>query len=499
MTATVSLGTLLADIDESWAGFRQHVTRLDLDSRNVTTGSLFMAYRGEHIDRGRFVDAAIAAGAAAVLVEPHFTAKRQYPVPVLKVSALRTRLGEIASRFHDNPSTKQRVIGVTGTNGKSTVVWQLSQALSLGQRPTAMIGTLGCGPPGKQRDSTCTTPDAITLQTLLASFCRQVENTVLEVSSHALIQGRVAGTTFNTAVFTQISREHLDYHKSMAAYAAAKFRLFESPGLRHAVLNLDDKRGRRWLVALQQNGLDIYGFTRTKAIWHAYQKHCPIVYGKHTAGPEEDILSLSTPWGDGILCRGQLAGFDVENLLASVTVLGMLGLPIDDAIALLEAVPAPPGRMESFGGGTLPHLVVDYAHTPDALRQALQVLRRRAKGSLTCVFGCGGERDTGKRSLMGTVAGQLADRVILTDDNPRGEPSRQIIADILSGLHHPEQAQIITPRAAAIRAAFAQATAGDIILLAGKGHETRQQFRNHDVPCSDRALAAVLCAEQTKP
>lgn len=490
----VPLGRLLADIDARWAGLSEPVRGLSLDSRETGPGSLFVACRGMRVDRGRFVDQAIEAGAAAVLTEPDFSARRAYSVPVLPVANLRRRLGWIASRFHGDPSRRQRVIGVTGTNGKSTVVWQLSHALSAARRPTAMIGTLGCGLPGQFQASGLTTPDAIGVQALLASWAPRVQGTVMEVSSHALVQWRVSGVCFDTAVLTQIARDHLDYHGDMTAYAAAKFRLFESPGLRRAVLNLDDRQGRMWLEKLPRRGLAVYGYTRNPATLEQYRGRCAIVCAAPGSGPPGAALAIRSPWGEGQLRDPCTGAFSVENLLASLVVLGLSGVAIEKSIALLEAVPAAPGRMEFFGGGRLPLVVVDYAHTPAALRQALQALRARAAGSLSCVFGCGGDRDRGKRKMMGEIAGQLADRVILTDDNPRQEPSGNIINDILSGLPRREQVQVITSRAEAIRTAFAEAAAGDVILLAGKGHETEQQFRDQAVPFSDRALAEDLCS-----
>lgn len=488
----VPLGRLLADIDARWAGLSEQVCGISLDSRETGPGSLFVACRGMHIDRGRFVDQAIEAGAVAVLTEPEFSASRAYPVPVLPVANLRRRLGLIASRFHGDPSRRQRVIGVTGTNGKSTVVWQLSHALSVAQRSTAMIGTLGCGLPGQLQDSELTTPDALGVQALLASWAPRVQGTVMEVSSHALVQWRVNGVRFDTAVLTQVARDHLDYHGDMAAYAAAKFRLFQSPGLRHAVLNLDDQQGRLWLEKLPRQDLAICGYTRNPATGEQYQGRCAIV----CAGPGQPGASLAirSPWGEGQLRDPGTGAFSIENLLASLAVLGLSGVALEESIALLEDIPAPPGRMEFFGGGRLPLVVVDYAHTPAALSQVLQALRPRTAGSLSCVFGCGGERDRGKRRMMGEVAGQLADRVILTDDNPRQEPSGKIINDILSGLQHREQVQVITSRAEAIRTAFAEATIGDVILLAGKGHETEQQFQDRIIPFSDRAMAEHLCS-----
>ena len=352
-------------------------------------------------------------------------------VPTIWIDGLRERLGPIASRFFGDPSRALTVIGVTGTNGKTSTVHLLAQALHHAGHRVATVGTLGAGLVGEIVEGVRTTPDAIAVQGLLATFRDEgASHVAMEVSSHALDQGRVNAVAFDLAVFTNLTRDHLDYHGTMQAYGAAKERLFAWPGLDAAVINVDDAFGRA--LAARMHGdvaLLRYGVDRDDA---------DLVARSIETGVAGLRFHLTTPWGEGEVATRLLGRFNVSNLLAVAACLGRLGFAFDairDALAILEPVS---GRMNRIGGeARLPLVVVDYAHTPDALEQALTSLRAHTHGRLICVFGCGGERDAGKRPQMGAIAEALADRIIVTDDNPRGEDGDAIVAGIVAGLAHP--------------------------------------------------------------
>lgn len=477
-----TLSGLLTGMVEISAQDDRHVNGLALDSRRVRSGDLFVALAGTREHGMKYALQAVDRGAVAVLYEP--AAGVVIPllkVPSIAVSQLGERLGFIASRFYGDPSTRLKVIGVTGTNGKTTCVSLLTQAIAeLGQR-CAMIGTIGSGEWGRLAPATHTTPDAISLQRQLADFLADgVQTVAMEVSSHALEQGRVRGTDFNVGLFTNLSHEHLDYHGTMDAYAAAKMRLFHEQALQLAVINADDATG----AALLESGVNAtrvisYGVTRGDVQSTELQLSGD---GLH--------MRLASPWGELQIDSALLGRFNAANLLACTAVLlGSGWLPADVAAAL-SAVRAAPGRMECFHGEGIT-VVVDFAHTPDALQQALTALREHLAGQrLWCVFGCGGERDSAKRPLMGRIAEQLADDVIVTDDNPRNEDAGQIRSQILTGMQKP--AREIADRRLAIETACREAGPGDIILLAGKGHETTQQIGDLRLPFSDRDLARQL-------
>jgi UDP-N-acetylmuramoyl-L-alanyl-D-glutamate--2,6-diaminopimelate ligase len=468
------------------------VTGLALDSRAVRPGDLFLAQVGTVTDGRRFVDAAIDRGAAAVLQEDPgcgFTLRRG--VPVVGVPGLPALVGPIADRFHGRPSGDLWVAGVTGTNGKTTVTHLIAQALAHapGGTPSGcgVVGTLGHGPYGALRPTRHTTPDAVSLHALLAEFRDLgLRHAAMEVSSHALSQGRVGGVRFDVAVFTNLTRDHLDYHGDLGRYAAAKRALFRVPGLQSAVLNLDDPVGREILEEVGP-GIEVLGYSlggEPRAALRAVEV---------SAGREGLRLALETPAGPASLESPLLGQFNAANLLAALGALLAARLTLDQALAGLAGARAVPGRMERFGGAAgQPLVVVDYAHTPDALEQALATLRPHCTGSLACVFGCGGERDRGKRPEMGAVAERLADRVFVTDDNPRGEDGAAIVREILGGLRHPARARVERDRDRAIAAAVTGTGVGDVVLIAGKGHEDYQEVRGERRPFSDRAVVQAL-------
>ncbi len=476
------------------------VRSLTLDSRRAHGDTLFLACRGTARHGLAFAEAAVRAGATAVAAEldEEWTADgmhdlaRRLRVPIVPVRGLSGCVSEIAARFYERPSDRLRVVGVTGTNGKTSVTQFIAQALA----PTiacGVIGTIGYGFPGDLTPSTHTTPDAVTLQAMLAELvARRARAVAMEVSSHALHQDRVAAVRVDVAVFTNLTRDHLDYHRTMEAYAEAKARLFRLPDLRCAVINTDDAFGLA-LHAETARRLDVLAYGLEGAPAHAQR----FVVAERVV-PEIDGLRLHvrSSWGEGELATRLLGRFNAANLLAVLGVLLGIGLPFNDALRRLEAVTTVPGRMERFGGDGRALVVVDYAHTPDALAQALAALREHCSGRLSCVFGCGGERDSGKRPLMGEVAEAFADDLVVTDDNPRREDGDRIVREILAGLRRPERALVERRRPQAIAVALARSRPGDVVLVAGKGHEDYQQVGDLKLPYSDRETVAQLLAAE---
>ncbi len=472
---------------------------LALDSRQVAPGDLFFALEGTQAHGKQFVEQAIERGAAAVLLETQWarTGERN-GVPVISVPGLRFKLGALAERWFGNPSQAMTVVGVTGTNGKTSVSHFIAQALRV-DGPCGLIGTLGYGLvgnglPGDLRPGAHTTPDAIALHGLLAGMCDAgAQQAVMEVSSHALEQGRVAGVAFDVAVFTNLSRDHLDYHGDMASYGRAKRRLFETPGLKYAVINLDDTFGQSLLAGMPGAvGTVSYGFDDSRLP--------PSLLGSDLRLDSQGLrMRIDSDWGSGELAVPLLGRFNAENLLAAFAALLACGLGFDEVLARLSRAQPVPGRMQRLGGGPgEPLVVVDYAHTPDALTQVLDALRAHGAGRLSCVFGCGGDRDVGKRPLMARAAERAADRIIVTDDNPRSEDPEVIVADIFSGFDNADAVTVINDRASAIRHAVVTAAEGDVVLIAGKGHEDCQLVGGQRLPFSDTdQVREALRARQT--
>jgi UDP-N-acetylmuramoyl-L-alanyl-D-glutamate--2,6-diaminopimelate ligase len=460
------------------------VSGLALDSRQVREGHAFFALRGTRGHGIDFAASAVERGARVVLAEAPAGEAPALDVPVVWIERLHAQVGEIASRFYGRPSEALRVVGVTGTNGKTSTVQLIAQALHhLGHRP-ATIGTLGAGLHGHVEEGERTTPDAIRVQELFASFRAQgATHVAMEVSSHALEQGRVGAVAFGTAVFTNLTRDHLDYHGSMEAYGNAKAKLFAWPTLTHAVINVDDAFGRELLGRTPER-------VRKLRASAAGDLASDVRASNILTSAEGLRFDLHTPWGSRPVQTHLIGRFNVDNLLAVAAVLGALGEPFDHIVGALSALHPVNGRMSRLGGHHgQPLVVVDYAHTPDALEQSLHAVRAHAEGRLICVFGCGGERDAGKRPLMGGIAERLADVTIVTDDNPRGEDGDVIVAQILAGFARPETAVVLRDRAAAIAEALRLARAGDVVLIAGKGHETYQEGASGKRPFDDLAVA----------
>jgi UDP-N-acetylmuramoyl-L-alanyl-D-glutamate--2,6-diaminopimelate ligase len=443
---------------------------LTLDSRAVKPGAAFLACRGARRHGLEFAADVAQRGAAAILWEPD---GRTAP-PSLKsdmvlaeVPDLTRRASQLADRFFAAPSRELAVVGVTGTNGKTTCAWLLAQALTAVDSPAAYIGTLGSAFKGDLAAGEMTTPDAITVQRQLADFlARGARQVAMEVSSHGIAQGRVQAVRFDAAVFTNLTRDHLDFHGDMASYGAVKASLFERNEVRLRVFNVDDAFGAELAARPQFDGR--IACSRRAAADGQYLLARDIEYT--TAGTR---FTLESSFGTASFSTVLLGEFNVDNVLAVLAVLLGSGVAMQQAQAALATLRAPSGRLESFARSGSPTVVVDYAHSPDALDKALQVLRRHCAGKLHVVFGCGGERDRGKRPEMGAIAARLADDVVLTDDNPRGEDGEQIIADIQAGMGSSRVA-VIRDRRAAITQVLSGAAANDVVLVAGKGHEDYQ-------------------------
>ncbi len=464
---------------------------LSLDSRNVKTGDLFMACEGHKVHGKTFIDDAIGRGASVVLWESGFLRRElRQGIPVFGIPDLKYKVGTIAERFYGKPSIRQHVIGVTGTNGKTSVSQFIAQAIHQDNK-CGVIGTLGNGMFGQLKAGLHTTPDAITLHAILADLKREGANkVVVEVSSHALDQGRTSGVAFDVAVFTNLSHDHLDYHGNMMNYGLAKRRLFESKTLKYAVINIDDDFGRALLVSMPGSiGTVSYGFESKDLL--------PSLMGSNLKLDQTGLsMHVESDWGKGDLRVPILGSFNGYNLLAALGALLASGIGFDDAMQRLSLIQPVDGRMEGYGGDDgCPLVVIDYAHTPDALKQALNALREHTTGKIHCVFGCGGDRDRSKRPMMAREAEQLADYVIVTDDNPRTEPSELIVADILSGFSDVEAIRVIANRAGAISQTISKAGVNDVVLIAGKGHENYQLIGEERLAFSDeneveKALAA---------
>jgi UDP-N-acetylmuramoyl-L-alanyl-D-glutamate--2,6-diaminopimelate ligase len=494
----------LKDLLAPWFHYSGHevIKHLTLDSRKVQQGSVFIALPGYKLDGRAYVDQAKAAGAMAALVhtdDPELHGKIEnlntgtQPWHLIHFSQLQSQLSALAAQFYPLSPQKMSVIGITGTNGKTSVSQLIAQLVSLLNGSAAVMGTLGNGLWGQLEDSGNTTADAVTVMAQLHAYEAQgAQVCAMEVSSHGLVQGRVAAVPFDIGVFTNLSRDHLDYHGDMASYGAAKKRLFQFPSLKYGLLSLDDDTGAKWfeeLDASKRKGFSVR--VNTKASYYTDELNFD------DAGVQADIYyrplsDTSLSPHKARLVSPLLGEFNLSNLLAAIAALHLQGVAMEDLLSVTEKIVPVPGRMERFATPKGVSLVVDYAHTPDAIKQALKALRIHCKGKLWCLFGCGGDRDKGKRPLMAKAAEQFADRLMITSDNARSEDPNAIINDMLAGLALPENALVEVDRIKAIRQVAEQAQAGDIILLAGKGHETYQEVAGARIDYDERALAFEL-------
>lgn len=477
------------------------------DSRQIQSGDIFFAYPVGHgnalRDGRRYIEAALENGAAAVVFDPADMDSQYADHPqCFAVENLATQAGQLCSQWYDNPSKALRIIGVTGTNGKTSLTQWLAQALDASNNRTAVLGTLGTGFPGALVQTGYTTPDAPKLQTQLEELrSAGAKQVAIEVSSHALHQDRIAGTEIDCAVFTNLTQDHLDYHGSMADYAEAKAKLFQQAGLKNAVINLDDAFGRELAMnLLAKDGLKVWAYALSESAFQGFEKfgeRLQRIYALNSvlssAGYESTFVYEGM--GNVQLHIPLLGEFNLSNALAVWAVLLTQGMGIEDAAKKISQLNPVLGRMELIPLGKQQKTegllaVVDYAHTPDALEKVLQALRPIAEkrgGKLWCVFGCGGDRDAGKRSQMGAVAECNADHILITSDNPRSEDPQLIMQMIRGGMKADAQnIQMIADRAAAIMAAIRHADVRDIVLVAGKGHETTQEINGKKFDFSDQ-------------
>ncbi len=468
--------------------------RVTADSRDVRRGDAFAAFPGAQSDGRRFIGDAVGRGAGAVLWDAAgFAWNSAWAVPQQPVAQLRERLGAIADHVYGHPSQAMWVVGVTGTNGKTSCSQWIAHGLDACGRRAGVLGTLGNGLVGALAPALNTTPDAARLHELLAILkAAGADAVAMEVSSHGLDQGRVNAVAFDVALFTNLSRDHLDYHVTMEAYGAAKAKLLRWPGLAAAVINVDDAFGRTLAAARRT----------AQARTLTFGTHGADIAATRVATTSEGmVIDVTTPWGAGSIEARVVGSFNVSNLLGCLGVLLASEVPLADALAALARVEPPAGRMQRFGGGSAPLVVVDYAHSPDALDKALSALRGNvaAGRSLICVFGCGGDRDAGKRREMGRTAARLADRVVVTTDNPRSEDPAAIAEAIGIGIREAEGADydVELDRGDAIRSAIRAARAGDVVLVAGKGHEDYQEAAGVRTHFSDaEAVVAAMLEPQ---
>ncbi len=460
------------------------ISALTLDSRTVQPGMLFFARSGVAHRGCDFILDAQAKGAAAVVVaaadwQAGFTGQNQVTIPVIQAEDTDAATGAIAAQFYGQPGKQLKVIGVTGTNGKTSCAHYIAQGLNALGETTALIGTVGNGLLDDLQPATHTTPDAISLQALLAEFVETgATAVVMEVSSHALDQQRVAGLKFDLAAFTNLSRDHLDYHGDMQGYFSAKARLFTELQVPRQVINLDDEYGQRLQALATGSSVTTFGENTGAAV----------VASDVNLNSKGIAAELKTPWGALQIHSPLLGRFNLSNLLLTVSALGELGFSASKIAAAIANIHAVPGRMQAVQS-KLPLILVDYAHTPDALEKALQALVDYCQGDLVCVFGCGGDRDNGKRPQMAKVAETLADTLVVTSDNPRTEEPESIIDMVVAGLQAETRFVRIADRRAAIEHAVVLLKAEDILLIAGKGHEDYQEINGVRFPFDDVEVA----------
>ncbi len=467
------------------------ISGINTDASRIQAGDLFIARAGLRYHGLQFLPEAMQRGCAAIVYEPVEDAPVELleilgSQPVHAVPHLGVVTGEIASRFFHDPSRAMQVIGVTGTNGKSSFVHLLGQALRLSGERVGTMGTIGIGIDGEFEASSHTTADPVEIQRQLARMhASGVQTVAMEVSSHALEQHRVSGVQFDLAAFTNLSRDHLDYHSDMNSYLAAKSRLFSWPSLKAVVLNRDDPVFDSLKTAVS-DGVQVISYGLTAGEVQARNVSC------HTRGLSFDLIMNDT----SLTVNSHLLGdFNAYNLLAVAATLSLEGWSIERIVSSLEQLTGVPGRMNRIDSDnqlSMPVVIVDYAHTPDALEKALTSLRLHQPTSLITVFGCGGDRDRGKRPQMGRIAEDRSDVVILTDDNPRHEDGDSIISDILAGMDKPEKASVVRDRAAAIRTALQIANSDDIVLVAGKGHESYQEVAGERYQFDDSQQVAEI-------
>lgn len=485
-------GRCLGDLLE---GLRQSdkdlpVIGLQLDSRKVNDGDLFLACSGFAVDGRDYIDHAIDSGAIAVLVEKDekWQLSSYYrDVPLIVVDKLKEKLSEIAGQFYGHPSRALPLIGVTGTNGKTSCCHLIMQLLNILGRSCAIAGTLGNGVDGKIQEGVTTTPDAVSIQQLLSLWHTQsVDAVAMEVSSHGLDQKRVAALEFQVVLVTNLSRDHLDYHQSMNDYAQVKAKLLMQSGLKTAVINIDDAYGDFFRGNVPAG---------VQSLAYSLDNSAADIWLENIEFSLKGVAAiLHSPWGSDAFFSHLSGRFNLSNLIAVIATLCAMGFALPEVLAAVSALRAVPGRMESVSPDSDIQVVVDYAHTPAAMEAALEAMSLHKEGQLWCVFGCGGDRDRGKRAQMAAVAERLADRIVVTSDNPRTEPAAAIIDEICAGFSG--SFEVESDRASAISLAISSACPGDSILIAGKGHEDYQQVGEQRLPFSDVQQARLALARR---
>jgi UDP-N-acetylmuramoyl-L-alanyl-D-glutamate--2,6-diaminopimelate ligase len=470
------------------------VAGISTDSRKLGPDDVFLACQGATSHGLDFVDQARDAGAAAIVWDSSTGSPVDCELPMVAVDGLSTRLGDIANRWYDAPSETVRVAGVTGTNGKTTVAYLAAQCFGRLGTPCGYVGTLGTGIGEIGNGASMTTPPCLELHELLADFRdRGAEHAAIEVSSHALEQARVDGVRFDAAIFTNLSRDHIDYHGTMEAYFESKASLFLDRDVRNRIVCIDSDHG---VQLADRCGAHVVTVS-TQLDQVANGRPHVFVQGV-VAGESGSHVTIKSSWGNGTFELPLPGDFNVANATEVLALLLCNDVPLEDACEVMSGISAPPGRMELVNGpgeAELPKVYIDYSHTPASIEVALKALRLHCHGALWCVFGCGGDRDRGKRPMMGKVAERLSDHAIVTSDNPRTEPPGQIIADILEGMA--EEAVAIDDRAEAIAYAIAHAAVEDTILIAGKGHEDYQVIGDQTLSFSDfeAARSELLAAK----
>ncbi|HSC68875.1 MAG TPA: UDP-N-acetylmuramoyl-L-alanyl-D-glutamate--2,6-diaminopimelate ligase [Cellvibrio sp.] len=495
-----ALSVLLPDVDLGRAAHIA-VNNLCLDTRQLKTGDAFIALAGTKVDGRNFIAKAIELGAVVILVE----ADKNWQgidwlgaIPVIAIENLPARISEIAGRFFDEPSKKIRLIGITGTNGKTTCSLLAAQLLARLQKKSAVVGTIGFGlidssalaPVAQQinafTSTGLTTPDPISLQRILSELVAGGAGSIaIEVSSHSLQQKRVAGLQFTSAVFTNLTQDHLDYHGDLQAYGNAKAQLLQMPQLQTAIINIDDD----WASSLTNKAP-----ANVKLIRYSTEKIADVYATQIELHAQGVRAHLHTPWGEADIDSPLLGRFNLSNLLAVIAAVGAQGFSLAQMLPLIPQLEPAPGRMQLVTvdqSAQEVQVIVDYAHTPDALENTLKAIHQHKAGRVWTVFGCGGDRDKTKRPQMGKIAERLSDYIIVTNDNPRSEDPASIAAEIVRGMNHPSGCLVIADRAQAIDFAVQQARAGDIILIAGKGHEDYQVFATQTLPFSDSKHARL--------
>ena len=478
-TLMIKLSELLNSLADVKATVNMEINSLHSKSYEVRKGGLFVALKGQQHHGVEFATEALNNGACAMICDNAETTPNPSPLPLIRVEHLKRKVGLVASRFYAHPTAKLNVIAITGTDGKTSVCNFLYQTLVYVHQPAAIIGTLGSGEPGKLEETTHTTPDCIALHRYMNRFHEEgKQHIAIEASSHGLDQDRLHALHINTAILTQMGHDHLDYHQNFSEYLYTKAKLFQFNTLRYAVINMDDKYWKTFANACH---------SRVKIITYSTHNRLADITLQnatfHATKTTLQVCAFAKQYTVHTALRGH---YNIPNLLATWGGLVAAGLPHIQIPKALNATSPIQGRMEFFGGKGMPTAVIDYAHTPDGIASVLRSCRLYTKGNLICIFGCGGERDAQKRPLMGKIASELADRVVLTDDNPRREDSRQILADIMKGVQDPHKVTYQHDRRRAIQEEFSSAAEDDLLLIAGKGSEEYQLILGGKIPYSDR-------------